>query len=129
MRNSPVSSLGLGAALAAGYVAGSAWLGRNDVTATRTYWPTAVSTLAAGRSVHTHVAVTGRVRFTRLEDDGDLHIRLDSPADTSKFIIAECIPALPCTRPARGSTITVKGISRFDPEHGWYEVHPVESWK
>lgn len=94
----------------------------------RTYWPTPIDTLWVGHQKHTHVAVTGRVAYTRTEDDGDLHIRLNSPTDSTKFVIAECIPALPCARPVKGSLITVWGISRFDPEHQWREVHPVESW-
>lgn len=91
----------------------------------RTYWPATVPQLASGTVRHTHVAVTGIVAYTRLEDDGDLHIRL--VGDTGAvFVIAECIPRLPCRRPKNGERITVKGIQRFDPEHAWREVHPVE---
>ncbi len=94
----------------------------------RTYWPVPLDTLAIGHPKHTHVAVTGKVKYTRLEDDGDLHIKLVSLADSTKFVIAECIPLLPCARPATGRIITVRGISRQDPEHLWWEVHVVESW-
>jgi len=94
---------------------------------TRYYWPVSVTTMAHGNNKHTHVQVLGAVDYMRLEDDGDLHIRLRSltMGDTS-FIVAECIPKLPCRRPRIGEIVTVRGISRFDPEHGWYEVHPVE---
>lgn len=92
----------------------------------RFYWPATVPQLASGLFKHTHVAVTGIVAYTRIEDDGDLHIRL--VADTGAvFIIAECVPKLPCRRPRNGERITVQGISRYDPEHGWREVHPVET--
>ena len=91
----------------------------------RTYWPATVSQLASGTFKHTHVVVTGIVAYTRLEDDGDLHIRI--VGDTGAvFIIAECIPKLPCRRPKNGERITVKGIQRRDYEHGWIECHPVE---
>lgn len=92
----------------------------------RYYWPTAISTMQSGKFVHTHVEVVGRVVYTRMQDDGDLHIKLANPADTTKWIIAECTPLLPCTRPTKGSLIRVRGISRLDPEHHWAEIHPVE---
>lgn len=96
-----------------------------QIAPVRTYWPATVPQLASGTFKHTHVAVTGIVAYTRLEDDGDLHIRL--VADTGAvFIIAECVPKLSCRRPKNGERITVKGIQRLDPEHGWREVHPVE---
>jgi hypothetical protein len=98
------------------------------VQAQRTYWPTPIDTLWVGHQKHTHVAVTGKVAYVRTEDDGDTHIRLNSLGDSTKFVIAECIPLIPCTRPTAGRVITVRGISRFDPEHLWREVHPVESW-
>lgn len=93
----------------------------------RTYWPATVAQLASGTFRHTHVAVTGIVAYSRLEDDGDIHIRL--VADTGAvFVVAEIIPALPMARPPNGKRITVYGIQRFDPEHGWREVHPTERW-
>jgi hypothetical protein len=91
----------------------------------RTYWLATVPQLASGTFRHTHVAVTGIVAYTRIEDDGDLHIRLVADSG-AVFVIAECIPRLPCRRPRIGERITVKGIQRFDPEHAWREVHPVE---
>lgn len=96
-----------------------------QIAPVRTYWPTTVAQLASGSVKHTHVAVTGIVAYTRLEDDGDLHIRL--VGDTGAvYVIAECIPRLPCRRPRNGERITVKGILRYDGEHSWWEVHPVE---
>jgi hypothetical protein len=94
----------------------------------RTYWPVPLDTLAVGHCVHTHVSVTGTVApyYPKKEDDGDVHIKLLSPS--GRFVIAECLPALPCPLPKAGQRITVKGISRHDPEHGWNEIHPVESW-
>jgi hypothetical protein len=72
---------------------------------------------------HTHVQVTGRVRLVRHEDDGDLHLKLTG---ATGFIVAECIPALPCQEPSLNAQVTVFGISRYDGEHHWWEVHPVE---
>jgi hypothetical protein len=90
----------------------------------RTYWKTPLDSLAVGHHTHTHAAVTGKVTYVSAESDGDYHIRLTSPS--GRFIVAECIPQLPCPHPKVGQTITVKGITRWDPEHSWNEIHPVE---
>lgn len=94
--------------------------------AQRTYWKVPLDTLAIGHFKHTHVQTTGTVVYVLSETDGDIHIKLSSPS--GRFIIAECIPKLPCIKPKAGTTITVFGITRWDPEHVWAEVHPVESW-
>lgn len=94
--------------------------------AQRTYWPVNLGDYAKNGTAHTHISVTGRVGLVKRESDGDLHIKLVDPK-TLRFIVAECIPIRPCTKPAVGSTITVQGISRFDGEHKWWEVHPVEA--
>jgi hypothetical protein len=97
--------------------------GSADVISSRQYFPVSIADMAAGKNFITHVQVTGNVILVKHEKDGDLHIRL---SDGKRFIVAECIPKLPCTEPKVGQTITVYGISRFDKKHKWYEVHPVE---
>lgn len=91
----------------------------------RKYWPVTIAQLAGGTVKHTHVAVTGRVVLVKHEADGDTHLRLRD--DSLRFIVAECIPALRCPVPAIGNVVTVQGISRYDGEHHWWEVHPVEN--
>lgn len=92
------------------------------------YWIVSLDSLAIGHVRHTHIETRGQVAYTRLEDDGDLHIRLANPLDSTHFFIAECIPRMPCTRPRAGADIIIRGIFRRDPEHSWYEIHPVDSW-
>jgi hypothetical protein len=92
--------------------------------AARSWQIVSLVNLAAGKVKATHIAVTGTVTLVKHEADGDLHIRLNEGA---AFIVAECIPELPCVAPKLGQRVQVRGISRFDAEHGWYEVHPVES--
>jgi len=89
--------------------------------AARHYWKVSIARMATNK--HTHVAVTGRVALVKHEGDGDLHIKV---SDGNRFMVAECIPALPCSEPKIGDVITVRGISRYDGEHHWPEVHPVE---
>ena len=64
------------------------------------------------------------VKSVKAQNDGDTHIQVSDGAD---FIIAECIPNLRCAViPDVGQTVTIRGISRYDRENRWYEVHPVE---
>jgi len=63
------------------------------------------------------------VKLVRHEQDGDLHIQLTG---VTGFVVAECIPRMPCDPPVVGSVITVRGISRYDGEHHWFEIQPVE---
>lgn len=91
--------------------------------AQRRYWKVSVDSLAAGLVKHTHVEVTGRVQLIRKEADGDTHLKITG---VKGFIVAECIPALPCSGYTLYKVVTVRGISRYDGEHKWWEVHPVE---
>src|SRR6266699_735937 len=96
----------------------------------RPYWPVTVAQFASGTVKHTHVQLDGvEVVYTHLEDDGDFHMRLRDPRDTvaSHFVVAECIPKLPCRHPKVGELLRfIRGISRYDAEHHWWEVHVVE---
>jgi hypothetical protein len=86
------------------------------------YQHTTVEKLALGQVHMTRAEVTGKVTLVKKEADGDLHIRV---SDGKQFIVAECMPQIPCVKPKVGQTITVRGITRFDGEHHWYELHPV----
>ena len=100
------------------------------LAAQRPYWPVPIARMAAGDARHTHVRVSGVVAYVGHEGDQDMHIRL---TDGTASIVAECVPRMPCLTdgvpwvPREGDTVTVYGISRWDPEHGWAEVHPVEA--
>jgi hypothetical protein len=113
----------------------------------RTYRHVNIAALAAGKVRATHVEIAGTVTFVKREADGDLHVRVcDSPRvngmDRQHCVVAEIIPTLrpllfcpdgtACSVPKwelaiyKGQSLTFRGISRRDPDHGWYEVHPVE---
>ena len=92
----------------------------------RRYWPVTVDELARGRVRHTHVVVTGRVRRVHRERDGDLHVKLTGQR---LYIVLECIPRLPCDPPTVGERIRAWGIARYDFEHQWWELHPLERWE
>jgi hypothetical protein len=88
----------------------------------RQYFKVAIADMPANH--YTHVEITGMVKSVKPQNDGDTHIQV---SDGAGFIIAECIPKLPCSViPDVGRTVTIRGISRYDRENHWYEVHPVE---
>ena len=95
----------------------------------RVYWTVDCARFANQGSAHTHVEVTGWVKYATLETDGDLHIAVVPAKGTAApFFIAECIPGCaPCAKPKVGAKVMIRGISRRDPEHGWFEIHPVET--
>lgn len=111
-------------------------VGRRPTTSTlavpldRTFHPVDVATWAAGGHVPTHVSVAGRVAYTRRERDGDQHLKILGARDGA--VILECIPEFPeilaaCRRVQKGDLIDVTGISRYDTDHDYPEVHPVLS--
>ena len=88
----------------------------------RHYFKVAIADMPANH--YTHVEITGMVKSIQPQKDGDTHIQVSDGAD---FVIAECIPKLPCSViPDVGQTVTIRGVSRYDRENHWYEVHPVE---
>lgn len=85
----------------------------------------------------THVRVPGIVLAVIDEADGDLHLRLSdgtvSRCDVPAYMAGTCIvveirpPDRERVRkPAKGDRVRVSGVSRFDRQHKWYEVHPCD---
>ena len=74
---------------------------------------------------HTHVETCGPVVYVRHQLDGDWHITLDNG---KARVVLEIIPECPLVPPLKGQTIRAKGISRFDREHGFVEIHPLLVW-
>jgi hypothetical protein len=88
----------------------------------RHYFKVAIADMPANH--YTHVEIAGMVKSVQPQKDGDTHIQVSDGAD---FVIGECIPELPCSAiPDVGQTVTIRGVSRYDRENHWYEVHPVE---
>lgn len=78
------------------------------------------------KSQQTHVETCGQVVYVRKQLDGDWHVTL--AAGTTKVVV-EIIPNLPLSVPKKNQWIRVRGIRRFDNEHGWPEIHPLEWWE
>jgi hypothetical protein len=72
-----------------------------------------------------HAVVEGVVSEVINEGDGDHHIWLT--LDNSKFKLAcEIAPQNPLTPPAVNDHVRIYGIWRYDFQHGWWEIHPVD---
>jgi hypothetical protein len=62
----------------------------------------------------------------RAIEGGAWRVRL---ADTGGALaVAEIRPSNPLPLPPIGAHIVLRGQLRFDKEHGWYAVDPVEEW-
>lgn len=92
------------------------------------YWVVPLEQAAKG-IIHTHIETRGEVIYVRAQDDGDIHIKVAVPWNHALFIICECTLKEPCARPTQGADIIIRGLSRRDPEHGWWEIHPVDQWR
>ena len=81
--------------------------------------------MLAGRT-HVIVAVAGRVVRVRSRASGGWRLRL---ADTGGALAAaEIRLSNPLPLPPIGARIILRGQLRYDEEHGWYAVDPVEGW-
>jgi hypothetical protein len=74
----------------------------------------------------TRAIVSGRVVRVRARRNGGWRIRL---ADTGGALAAgEIRMSNPLPLPPVGACILLCGAIRYDREHGWYAIDPVEQW-
>lgn len=79
-----------------------------------------------GLVVDTHVCIEGQVIYRRAEDDGDIHFKIADAA--GNVLTCEIDPQHPLPEPAYQQHVRVYGVTRFDMDHGWWEIHPVDYW-
>ncbi len=84
----------------------------------RLYHRETIEQLAAGRVPWPYVETTGRVRLVRLEDDGDLHIKLSG---VTAYVVLEVIP---CNRARSREYQRRKRRDELHPLLGWEAVPP-----
>ena len=80
------------------------------------------------RNQKPHVVAEGFVSEVIADADGDSKFRLvDQLERPGPFIVCEIIDPIKVRTPSVGSRVRVYGVSRYDsqPNHNWYEVHPV----
>lgn len=74
-------------------------------------------------------AVIGTVTYTAKSIDGDWHINVQADGYQDKTLVTEIIPELPLPVPPVGARIKIWGVTRYDLEHRWWELHPVIGWE
>lgn len=60
-------------------------------------------------------------------EDNDWHINVKD--DSGHILVAEIIPELLKPVPLVGTKIKIWGVTRYDLEHRWWELHPVIGWE
>jgi hypothetical protein len=94
-----------------------------------------------GRFVSPRAVITGKVVYKATQADGDTHMIVADPAVPNTlttlaaltaggydFVVCEVSPEIPMALPQLHSTVMVRGITRWDYEHGWPELHPLLGW-
>lgn len=76
-----------------------------------------------------HACVVGTVAEVINEADGDVHIWINVDGTTKGRFACEIIPQDKLPLPAVGQHIRVYGIFRYDLQHSWPEIHPVDHWE
>jgi len=76
--------------------------------------------------VNTRVIVAGRVVRVRARHGGGWRVRLTDTGGALRA--AEIRPTHPLPLPRPGAVIALLGAVRYDDEHAWYAIDPVEEW-
>lgn len=71
--------------------------------------------------------VIGTVSSIIKAPDGDWHINITD--DSGLTQITEMVPEYPLPLPKTGAKIKIWGVTRYDLEHRWRELHPVFGWE
>lgn len=73
-------------------------------------------------------AAIGTVTDVVRASDGDHHINVKDEK-TGRILVAETVPEYSLPLPEIGQKIKIWGVTRFDIEHRWWELHPVFGWE
>ncbi len=73
-----------------------------------------------------HACIEGTVAEVLHEDDGDTHFWLTLAGTTKDRLACEITPQNPLPHPQVGARVRVYGIYRYDAQHQWGELHPVD---
>lgn len=73
-------------------------------------------------------AVMGTAVVVVHVSDGDTHINVKDET-TGRTLVTEMVSEHPLPLPDVGSKIKIWGVTRYDLEHRWWELHPVFGWE
>lgn len=91
------------------------------------YALTTIHKINAGLYALPHAAVEGVVSAVVRSPDGDWHVNIAD--DRGGTLVAEIVPEYPLVPPPVGSRVKLWGLTRYDIEHRWWEIHPVFGWQ
>lgn len=72
-------------------------------------------------------SVIGTVIQKVKTDDGDWHVNVAD--DNGRVMVTEIVPELSMPVPPLNAKIKIWGVTRYDLEHRWWELHPVIGWE
>lgn len=76
-----------------------------------------------------HAVIEGKVAKIINESDGDTHVWLEYGGGKGQLACEWTPQSTAKPPPSVGSAIRVYGILRYDLQHGWWEIHPVDAWE
>jgi hypothetical protein len=78
------------------------------------------------RVLPARVTVTGRVVRVRSRANGGWRIHLAHTGGA--LAVGDISPSNPLPLPRVGACILLRGALRYDDEHRWYAIDPVDAW-
>ena len=103
------------------------WLNNWIETENPNYQLVSIRRLTSGLFFKPHAKVIGIVTAEVRAPDGDWHLNIED--EKNNVLVAEIIPEHPLTLPPMGANIEIWGITRYDLDWHWWEIHPVIGWK
>lgn len=91
------------------------------------YEITTIKTLNESKFWGPRAAVVGTVTDVQKVFDGDWHLNITDK--DGRTLVAEVIPEYPVPLPDLGAKVQIWGVTRFDLDHRWWELHPVIGWR
>ncbi|TMC47831.1 MAG: hypothetical protein E6J14_14395 [Chloroflexi bacterium] len=76
-----------------------------------------------------HACIVGTVSQVINEQDGDTHIWVTMDGTSKGRFACEITPQQKIAPPRVGQHIRVYGIFRYDLQHSWPEIHPLDHWE
>ncbi|GEM_PF-2384434 len=72
-------------------------------------------------------AIIGIAETIVKASDGDYHVNIRD--DQGRALVTEIAPDHPLPLPKIGQKIRIWGVTRYDLDHRWWEIHPVMGWE
>jgi len=84
-----------------------------------------VATVAEDNDTHDQMRVDEPIPYPQPDITYDL---FGGVTENGPIYKDPTLPGGPVLDPAEGQDVIAVGTYRYDPDHGWYEVHPVKAY-